>query len=193
MTTVSGELPGVATGGSVLASEASGMAANSDSDKVDDKMPKKSIISKSTSVPPSGLGVDESDVSDVQKKIRRAERFGMPVQVSEEEKRNSRAERFGTASKLPCSEASKASEELKRKARAERFGIPVPPAPSDDEAKKKARLARFGGPAKDESVEEDKRKARAIRFSTTISGPPSQVKGNGNGDIKQAAVTGKAA
>lgn len=37
-----------------------------------------------------------SDVSfDVQKKIKRAERFGMPVQLSEEEKRNSRAERYG--------------------------------------------------------------------------------------------------
>ena len=31
--------------------------------------------------------------TDIQKKIRRAERFGMPVQLSEAEKRNSRAER----------------------------------------------------------------------------------------------------
>lgn len=32
-------------------------------------------------------------VTDTQKKKRRAERFGMPVQLSEQEKRNSRAER----------------------------------------------------------------------------------------------------
>lgn len=36
---------------------------------------------------------DITSVSDIQKKIRRAERFGMSVQLSEEEKRNSRAER----------------------------------------------------------------------------------------------------
>ncbi|GAB4856767.1 hypothetical protein Ancab_014685 [Ancistrocladus abbreviatus] len=33
-----------------------------------------------------------SRAADVQKKLRRAERFGMPAQFSEEEKRNSRAE-----------------------------------------------------------------------------------------------------
>lgn len=32
-------------------------------------------------------------VTDIQKKIRRAERFGISVQLTEEEKRNSRAER----------------------------------------------------------------------------------------------------
>lgn len=39
--------------------------------------------------------VDEGDaVTDIQKKMKRAERFGMPVNLSEEEKRNSRAERY---------------------------------------------------------------------------------------------------
>lgn len=33
-------------------------------------------------------------VDNIQKKIRRAERFGVPVQLSEAEKRNSRAERY---------------------------------------------------------------------------------------------------
>ncbi|GFP87838.1 protein modifier of snc1 11 [Phtheirospermum japonicum] len=33
-------------------------------------------------------------VTDVQKKMKRVERFGMPVHLSEEEKRNSRAERY---------------------------------------------------------------------------------------------------
>lgn len=38
---------------------------------------------------------DEGDaVTDIQKKMKRAERFGMPVHLSEEEKRNSRAERY---------------------------------------------------------------------------------------------------
>lgn len=36
---------------------------------------------------------DGAPVSDVQRKMRRAERFGISVQLSEEEKRNSRAER----------------------------------------------------------------------------------------------------
>lgn len=34
-----------------------------------------------------------ASANDTQKKIRRAERFGMPVKLSEQEKRNSRAER----------------------------------------------------------------------------------------------------
>ncbi|KAF3517338.1 hypothetical protein DY000_02063186 [Brassica cretica] len=37
---------------------------------------------------------DVSPVDDVQKKIRRAERFGVSVKLTEEEKRNSRAERY---------------------------------------------------------------------------------------------------
>lgn len=41
----------------------------------------------------AGSAGDNAQESDIQKKIRRAERFGMPVQLSEEEKRNSRAER----------------------------------------------------------------------------------------------------
>lgn len=32
--------------------------------------------------------------TDIQKKMKRAERFGMTVQLSEEEKRNTRAERY---------------------------------------------------------------------------------------------------
>ncbi|KAJ6316370.1 hypothetical protein OIU78_019622 [Salix suchowensis] len=74
-------------------------------------------------------------VTDIEKKIRRAERFGITVQLSEQEKRNTRAERFGTGTGTGTgstaqgseSDSVKKSEELKRKARAERFGIPVPP------------------------------------------------------------------
>lgn len=39
-------------------------------------------------------GINAGPDDDIQKKIRRAERFGMPVQLSEAEKRSSRAERF---------------------------------------------------------------------------------------------------
>lgn len=45
-------------------------------------------LSKSTGDLPS------STATDLQKKLRRAERFGVPVLLSEKEKRNSRAERY---------------------------------------------------------------------------------------------------
>ena len=45
--------------------------------------PKDSENSKST-----------APVTDIEKKIRRAERFGITVQLSEQEKRNTRAERY---------------------------------------------------------------------------------------------------
>ncbi|KAG8376487.1 hypothetical protein BUALT_Bualt09G0068600 [Buddleja alternifolia] len=127
-------------------------------------------------------------VPDIQKKMKRAERFGMPVQLTEGEKRNSRAERFGTGSPAAGSNSSKQSEELKRKARAERFGI-VQSAPADEEAKKKARLARFGSSIVPNSAEEEKKKARALRFSKPDSG--SQANGKGNVEVK-TAVDGKA-
>lgn len=46
----------------------------------------------STVTPHAGINAGPDD--DIQKKIRRAERFGMPVQLSEAEKRSSRAERY---------------------------------------------------------------------------------------------------
>ncbi|KAG6744067.1 hypothetical protein POTOM_052776 [Populus tomentosa] len=143
-------------------------------------------------------------VTDIEKKIRRAERFGITVQLSEQEKRNSRAERYkicfffvfgtstGTGSTAQGSETDsvKKSEELKRKARAERFGIPVPPAASDEEAKKKSRVERFTPAAKSNTLEEDKRKARALRFSQSSSGSLSI---NGKGDLEpKAAIAGEA-
>ncbi|KAL5059886.1 hypothetical protein RYX36_031490 [Vicia faba] len=121
--------------------------------------------------------------------MRRAERFGISVQLSEKEKRNSRAERFGTASVLQGPEGSKA-EDLKRKARAERFGIPTPSTAADEDAKKKARLARFAPGSKTDPAEEDKKKARALRFSKSSSTPLSQV--NAEANIEPAAITGNA-
>ncbi|KAL6998264.1 hypothetical protein U1Q18_008390 [Sarracenia purpurea var. burkii] len=130
-------------------------------------------------------------VSDVQKKIRRAERFGMPVQMSEEEKRNSRAERFGQTNAMHGSDELKKSEEQKRKARAERFGL-VQGVPADEELKKKARLDRFAAVPKTDSQEEEKKKARALRFSKPPSGSLSQVNGKGNEIEVKTATTAKA-
>ncbi|KAL3536330.1 hypothetical protein ACH5RR_004791 [Cinchona calisaya] len=164
----------------------------------EDVHPLTTTNSTSTASPPppaetkagaiSSENADAGDaVTDVQKKIRRAERFGMPVQLSEEEKRNSRAERFGTGTGSHGSEGLKKSEENKRKARAERFGL-AQTTSADEEAKKKARLARFTPASKVDPVEEDKRKARAIRFSQNQSTSLTQA----NGNEMKAAVTGKA-
>ncbi|CAA0842886.1 Protein MODIFIER OF SNC1 11 [Striga hermonthica] len=139
-----------------------------------------------------GGGVDESKGgsaadTDIQKKMKRAERFGMPVRMTEEEKRSSRSERFGSGSAAKVSD-TKASEDLKRKARAERFGI-VQSAQTDEETKKKARLARFGSTPNTDSVEEDKKKARALRFSQPNSG--SKTNGKGDTEVK-TSTAGKA-
>ncbi|KAI4319526.1 hypothetical protein MLD38_033113 [Melastoma candidum] len=120
-------------------------------------------------------------VNDISRRMRRAERFGLPVQLSEEEKRNSRAERFGSVSGADKSDVLNKSEDLKRKARAERFGTLVPSTTTDEEAKKKARGTRFSAGIKTDPQEEDKRKLRAIRFS----GVPSGLNG-------KAAIAGKA-
>ncbi|KAL8241311.1 hypothetical protein R6Q59_014666 [Mikania micrantha] len=152
---------------------------------------------KSNAKDPATVAVDDVNksneegysVTDTQRKIRRAERFGMPVQLSEEEKRNSRAERFGTAgmtSGSQVSDTTKKSEELKRKARAERFGIKRSTPTEEEEEKKKARLSRFGSSySSADPIEEEKKKARTLRFSGTLV--------NGNGKIEpKAAIAGKA-
>ncbi|THU60553.1 hypothetical protein C4D60_Mb07t13990 [Musa balbisiana] len=122
-------------------------------------------------------------VTDLQKKLRRAERFGMPVMLSEEEKRNSRAERFGTGSPLSGRKDIGQPEEQKRKARAERFGLKIDIV-VDEEAKKKARLERFAPKSMMDTSEVEKRKARAIRFS---QGSP-QVGSQSNYDLKATTV-----
>ncbi|KAK5836536.1 SAP domain-containing ribonucleoprotein [Gossypium arboreum] len=153
---------------------------------------KESGGSKTTGTTVGSVVGDESGpVNDIQKKIRRAERFGVPVQLSEQEKRNSRAERFGTAPRPKGSEASKQSEEVKRKARAERFGLAVPSTTVDEEEKRKARLARFAPYSKPDTIEGEKRKARAIRFSDPLSTSLAQVNHKGNIE-PEAPVAGKA-
>ncbi|KAK9920780.1 hypothetical protein M0R45_029326 [Rubus argutus] len=144
---------------------------------------------------PKTAAADDSaaPATAVEKKMRRAERFGISVQLTEEEKRNSRAERFGTVSTSHGSEASKKSEEQKRKARAERFGIAGPPVASDENARKKARLARFAPvsrTSKPDPQEEEKRKARSLRFSNDRSGSLSQVTDKGNIEPKAAIAGG---
>ncbi|XP_064935917.1 protein MODIFIER OF SNC1 11-like [Musa acuminata AAA Group] len=124
---------------------------------------------------------EAAPVTDLQKKLRRAERFGTPVMLSEQEKRNSRAERFGTVSTLDGGKIVGPLEEQKRKARAERFGLK---AETDEEAKKKARLERFAPYSKLDTSEEEKRKARAIRFSQASP----KVSGQSNSDLKATAL-----
>ncbi|XP_041026725.1 protein MODIFIER OF SNC1 11-like isoform X2 [Juglans microcarpa x Juglans regia] len=126
---------------------------------------------------------DDGPVSNIQKKTRRAERFGITLQLTEEEKRNSRAERFGL-----CDASVAPDDESRKKATADVEGKKK--ATADEEAKKKARLARFAPVSKTDTVEEEKRKARTIRFSSSPSSSLSQV--NGKGDMEQkAAITGE--
>jgi len=56
----------------------------------DDTDTTEAADAKTSPPPESG---NDAPLSDIQKKIRRAERFGISVQMSEKEKRNSRAER----------------------------------------------------------------------------------------------------
>ncbi|CAA2967534.1 protein MODIFIER OF SNC1 11-like [Olea europaea var. sylvestris] len=183
------------------------MAATTAPEVEMNKFPSDSNPTEQQPPPSSADGDDESKVkpiteavkaddvdagtasTDVQKKVKRAERFGMPVQLSEEEKRNSRAERFGTGTASQGSDLSKQSEDLKRKARAERFGI-AQSAPADEEAKKKARGARFGSVTKTDSAEEEKKKARELRFSQPQSGSLSKAKIEGNNE--KTAIASKA-
>lgn len=56
---------------------------------------KEAGLSKGTESPVlSPAENDAVPANDIDKKMRRAERFGVPVQLTEAEKRNSRAERF---------------------------------------------------------------------------------------------------
>ncbi|KAH7278369.1 hypothetical protein KP509_38G038100 [Ceratopteris richardii] len=100
---------------------------------------------------------NSSQLSDLEKKRLRAERFGVGLQVSEQEKLALRAERFsGVGEKKNL--IGRESESEKRKQRASRFGI------VDEESKKKARLDRFSSALKqDKPTETDKMKARAAR------------------------------
>ena len=116
-------------------------------------------------------------LTDLEKKQKRAERFGTELKISETEKRNMRAARFhggknnaakqespvtppkgtppkGAAGvKAPSKDVAEA-EVVKRRARAQRFGalpadVPASaPLSTGEEAKKKARLERFAMAAK---------------------------------------------
>ncbi|ONK61859.1 uncharacterized protein A4U43_C08F34320 [Asparagus officinalis] len=131
-----------------------------------------------------------SEICDIEKKQRRAERFGVPFQLSEEEKRSSRAERFGTGSASSEKNNSHKLEEDKRKARAERFGL-TGQSPTEEESKKKARLERFSAsPIPVTPEEEEKRKARALRFSGTPNAA-SEASEQANSELKAEVAEAK--
>ncbi|GAB4833712.1 hypothetical protein Ancab_031959 [Ancistrocladus abbreviatus] len=160
--------------------------SNADSAKANDDDSRAKGTQNPIGVTVVSPAANSSPATDIQKKLRRAERFGVPVQLSEEEKRNSRAERFGAGT---GTDVSKTSEEQKRKARAERFGLPVQSV-ADEEAKKKARLARFASGSKVDTMEDEKRKARGVRFSQTSSGSVSH---NGKDNVEpKTTIAGKA-
>ncbi|EFJ08503.1 hypothetical protein SELMODRAFT_448028 [Selaginella moellendorffii] len=105
-------------------------------------------------------------LSDMEKKQRRAERFGVGLNFSEDEKRKLRASRFNASDKKGVSKAkvSIESETEKKNARAARFGT-ANVASANEDAKKRARLDRFSGV--DSNLEAEKKKARAARFAAT--------------------------
>ncbi|KAJ6839697.1 protein MODIFIER OF SNC1 11-like [Iris pallida] len=88
-----------------------------------------SIPSEENSAPPA------APATNLKKKARQAERFGLPIQLSEQEKRNSRAERFGVRSNTIGKIEAGNLEDEKRKARAERFGL-TGQSLEDDKVKK---------------------------------------------------------
>ncbi|XP_047314579.1 protein MODIFIER OF SNC1 11-like [Impatiens glandulifera] len=135
----------------------------------------------------SVVSLDKGEIpvtTDIEEKIRRAERFGVPVQLSEHEKHNTRVERFGTTS--TTSESVKYLEDQKRKTRTERFYnicLGLMYLNAADEAKKKVRLERFVAAPNTTTttttttiVEDGKRKAKIIRFSQPTASI-SQVNG----------------
>lgn len=102
-----------------------------------------------------------------QKKLSRAERFGIESTEVLENKKEKRAARFGLESNGKSKETSELAE--KKRARAERFGTQNGTTKKSklegmdvevDDEKIKARQARFGV-----QVETDKKKARAARFA----------------------------
>ncbi|KAL2933960.1 Protein MODIFIER OF SNC1 11 [Bienertia sinuspersici] len=79
----------ISTDSDQIAAETSIVVVDVNKDVADDsKLAENQDGNKEAVISPTGGS------NDIQKKVRRAERFGVPVQLSEQEKRNSRAERL---------------------------------------------------------------------------------------------------
>eukprot|EP00026_Physarum_polycephalum_P014381 Phypoly_transcript_14887.p1 GENE.Phypoly_transcript_14887~~Phypoly_transcript_14887.p1 ORF type:complete len:298 (+),score=92.81 Phypoly_transcript_14887:42-896(+) len=115
-----------------------------------------------------------TQLSESERKQKRAERFGVPLQLTEKDKKRMRAERFGDVS----DSRPKVSSGLKPNTAAQRLGLPVKDTSQlSNPDKLAARAAKFGtgatgaAPAKAGAIkfsaeEEEKRKKRAERFAT---------------------------
>eukprot|EP01122_Echinamoeba_exundans_P008724 TRINITY_DN2947_c0_g1_i1.p1 TRINITY_DN2947_c0_g1~~TRINITY_DN2947_c0_g1_i1.p1 ORF type:complete len:277 (-),score=106.10 TRINITY_DN2947_c0_g1_i1:85-867(-) len=162
-------------------------------------VPEPAAASESTETGHADTTHEDKQLSDAEKKLLRAQKFGIPVKpndparvkqrkerfgtFSEEEKKSKRAERFAGGKKVEMTVEDKNAvlSDDKKQSRAARFGIPVKEvkqsvvSTSKEEQqafndKKRKRAERFGIP----EPEESKRQKRAERFA-----------GNGNGNAAE--------
>ncbi|CAL8465908.1 g5444 [Coccomyxa elongata] len=147
---------------------------------------------------PIKIGIENSNVAEIEKRKARAARFGMPLN-NPEDKKALRAQRFGTvgdaaaekkkASKPISSQKAASEEELaalleKKKARAARFNVPLVTTGDEEQLRLKSRAERFkdqlsnappakaavkSKPSSAAAAEfEAKKKARAERFKVAL-------------------------
>lgn len=146
---------------------------------------------------PGRVGLEHSNVAELEKRKARAARFGVPLN-NPEDKKALRAQRFGTvgnaaaekrkASEPISSQKAASKEELaalleKKKARAARFNVPLMTTGDEEQLRLKSRAERFkdqlsNAPLAKAAVKgkttaqaaefEAKKKARAERFKVAL-------------------------
>lgn len=118
--------------------------------------------------------VDVTQLTDSERKKRRAERFGIELNLTSDDKKKLRKERFGDVSET----SGRKKANLTQNPAAQRLGLPVRDPSLVSEDKIKARNAKFGAPADKPAAggnkpkiqfsaeDEEKRRKRAERFAT---------------------------